>query len=255
MQNIKHSLIQQNNKENKSDEFDFSGVSEIHDLRFENEFDRTKCFSYIIAVVYAISLVILGLSLIFIPTAISIYITLSVLVVVPIAIALYRKKQKAQKDKQDDESSDLVDENEILSAENDETKIFTDAVVSEINSPDLFFCTWGQKQGYYLSQKIEINIKPILKLAIYFFIFAFIGVAVNLIFLQTIFIYISLAILAIIIFSVGYKIHKINSQIKNLNDINYDDDIVDIEEWITEKNIAQEDPEISEIENINLSIR
>ncbi|MBQ9491731.1 MAG: hypothetical protein IJU86_03035 [Firmicutes bacterium] len=237
MQNIKHNLIQGNNRENKSDGFDFSGVSEINDLCFKNEFDRVNCFSYIIAVVYAISLVILGLSLIFIPTAISIYITLSVLVVVPIAIALYRKKQKAQKDKQD------------------ENKIFTDAVVSEINSPDLFFCTWEQKQGYYLSQKIEINIKPILKLAIYFFIFAFIGVAVNLIFLQTIFIYISLAILAIIIFSVGYKIHKINSQIKNLNDINYDDDIVDIEEWITEKNIAQEDPEISEIENINLSIR
>ena len=198
MQNIKHNLIQGNNRENKSDGFDFSGVSEINDLCFKNEFDRVNCFSYIIAVVYAISLVILGLSLIFIPTAISIYITLSVLVVVPIAIALYRKKQKAQKDKQD------------------ENKIFTDAVVSEINSPDLFFCTWEQKQGYYLSQKIEINIKPILKLAIYFFIFAFIGVAVNLIFLQTIFIYISLAILAIIIFSVGYKIHKINSQIKSI---------------------------------------
>ena len=130
-------------------------------------------------------------------------------------------------------------------------KIFTDAVVSEINSPDLFFCTWEQKQGYYLSQKIEINIKPILKLAIYFFIFAFIGVAVNLIFLQTIFIYISLSILAIIIFSVGYKIHKINSQIKNLNDINYDDDIVDIEKLIIEKNIESQN-EVSMLQNIEI---
>lgn len=140
-------------------------------------------------------------------------------------------------------------------------KIFTDAVVSEINSPDLFFCTLEQKQGYYLSQKIEINIKPILKLAIYFFIFAFIGVAVNLIFLQTIFIYISLSILAIIIFSVGYKIHEINSYLKDLNSVNDDDDIVDIEKLITEKNIeshnksiAQENAEISEIENIDLFI-
>ena len=110
-----------------------------------------------------------------------------------------------------------------------------------------------------LSQKIEINIKPILKLAIYFFIFAFIGVAVNLIFLQTIFVYISLAILAIIIFSVGYKIHKINSYLKDLNDVN--DDIVDIEKLIPEKNIesqnksvAQENAEISEIKNIDLFI-
>ena len=241
MQNIKHNLIQGNNRENKSDGFDFSGVSEINDLCFKNEFDRVNCFSYIIAVVYAISLVILGLSLIFIPTAISIYITLFVLVIVPIAIVLYCKKQNAQEYKQD------------------ENKIFTDAVVSEINSPDLFFCTLEQKQGYYLSQKIEINIKPILKLAIYFFIFAFIGVAVNLIFLQTIFIYISLAILAIIIFSVGYKIHKINSYLKDLNDVN--DDIVDIEKLITGKNIeshnksiAQENAEISEIENIDLFI-
>ena len=58
MQNIKHNLIQGNNRENKSDGFDFSGVSEIHDLCFKNEFDRVNCFSYIIAVVYAISLVI-----------------------------------------------------------------------------------------------------------------------------------------------------------------------------------------------------
>ena len=243
MQNIKHNLIQGNNRENKSDGFDFSGVSEINDLCFKNEFDRVNCFSYIIAVVYAISLVILRLSLIFIPTAISIYITLFVLVIVPIAIALYCKKKHKKI-------------NKIV-----KLKIFTDAVVSEINSPDLFFCTLEQKQGYYLSQKIEINIKPILKLAIYFFIFAFIGVAVNLIFLQTIFIYISLSILAIIIFSVGYKIHEINSYLKDLNSVNDDDDIVDIEKLITEKNIeshnksiAQENAEISEIENIDLFI-
>ena len=243
MQNIKHNLIQGNNRENKSDGFDFSGVSEINDLCFKNEFDRVNCFSYIIAVVYAISLVILRLSLIFIPTAISIYITLFVLVIVPIAIALYCKKKHKKI-------------NKIV-----KLKIFTDAVVSEINSPDLFFCTLEQKQGYYLSQKIEINIKPILKLAIYFFIFAFIGVAVNLIFLQTIFIYISLSILAIIIFSVGYKIHEINSYLKDLNSVNDDDDIVDIEKLITEKNIeshnksiAQVNAEISEIENIDLFI-
>lgn len=107
MQNIKHNLIQGNNRENKSDEFDFSGVSEIHDLRFENEFDKTKYFSCIIAIIYAISLVILGLSLIFIPTAISIYITLFVLVIVPIAIALYCKKQNAQEDKQDSETKNI----------------------------------------------------------------------------------------------------------------------------------------------------
>ena len=128
MQNIKHNLIQGNNRENKSDEFDFSGVSEIHDLRFENEFDKTKYFSCIIAIIYAISSIILGLSLISVPTAISIYITLFVLVVAPISIALYCEKQQAQEYKKDDE-----------------TKIFTDAVVSEINSPDLFFCTLEQK--------------------------------------------------------------------------------------------------------------
>lgn len=119
------------------------------------------------------------------------------------------------------------------------------------------------KQDYYLTRKIRKNIQPILKLAICFFIFAAFGVAINLFFLQTVFIYIYiyLAVLAIIIFSVGYKIHKINSQIKNLNDINYDDDIVDIEKLITEKNIeshnksiAQENAEISEIENIDLFI-
>ena len=44
MQNIKHSLIQKSNQENKLDKLDFSGVSEIHDLRFENEFDKTKYF-------------------------------------------------------------------------------------------------------------------------------------------------------------------------------------------------------------------
>lgn len=32
-----------------------------------------------------------------------------------------------------------------------------------------------------------------------------------------------MAILAIIIFSVSYKIHKINSHLKKLNDVNYDD--------------------------------
>ena len=119
------------------------------------------------------------------------------------------------------------------------------------------------KQDYYLTRKIRKNIQPILKLAICFFIFAAFGVAINLFFLQTVFIYIYiyLAVLAIIIFSVGYKIHKINSQIKNLNDINYDDDIVDIEKLITEKNIeshnksiAQENAEISELENIDLFI-
>ena len=212
MQNIKHNLIQGNNRANKSDELDFSGVSEIHDLQsesdlwFESEFDKTKNFSCIIAVVYAISLVILGLSLIFIPTAISIYITLSVLVVVPIAIALYCKKQEAQEDKQDDETSDLVDENEILNAENDETKIFSDEAIKEIekeffDNPTVYISfnpnndvLLVSETDKNLSQKIEINIKPILKLAIYFFIFAFIGVAVNLIFLQTIFIYISLSL-------------------------------------------------------------
>ena len=50
------------------------------------------------------------------------------LVVAPISIALYCEKQQAQEYKKDDE-----------------TKIFTDAVVSEINSPDLFFCTLEQK--------------------------------------------------------------------------------------------------------------
>lgn len=95
---IKNNLAQENNKKNQSDELDFSNISEIHDLqpesdlRFENEFDRTKFFSYIIAIIYAISLVILGLSLISVPTAISIYATLFILFVAPIAIALYCRK-------------------------------------------------------------------------------------------------------------------------------------------------------------------
>ena len=255
MQNIKHNLIQGNNRENKSDGFDFSGVSEINDLCFKNEFDRVNCFSYIIAVVYAISLVILRLSLIFIPTAISIYITLFVLVIVPIAIALYCKK-KHKNIKSDGETKIFSDE-----AIKEIEKEFFDKPTSDIlfnPNNDILLVSETDKN---LSQKIEINIKPILKLDIYFFIFAFISVAVNLIFLQTIFIYIFLAVLAIIIFSVGYKIHKINSYLKDLNSVNDDDDIVDIEKLITEKNIeshnksiAQENAEISEIENIDLFI-
>ena len=230
MQRIRHSLIRENDNSNKLDEFDFGNVSEILDLRFEIEWGKTQFFSLIIAIIYAISSIILGLSLISVPTAISIYITLSVLVVAPISIALYCEKQQAQEDKQDDKG-----------------KIFSNEVMEEINSP---YCM-EDKQDYYLTRKIGKNIKPILKLAIYFFIFAFIGVAVNLIFLQTIFIYISLSILAIIIFSVGYKIHKINSQIKNLNDINYDDDIVDIEKLIIEKNIESQN-EVSMLQNIEI---
>ena len=75
--------------------------------------------------------------------------------------------------------------------------------------------------------------------------------AVNLIFLQTIFIYISLSILAIIIFSVGYKIHKINLQIKNLNDVNEDNTIVDIVKEIPEKNIESQN-EVSMLQNIEI---
>ena len=205
-----------------------------------------NCFSCIIAIIYAISSIILGLSLIFSPAAISIYITLSVLVVAPISIALYCEKQQAQEDKQDDE-----------------TKIFTDEAIKEIEKEffdkptvyisfnpnnDILLVSETDKN---LSQKIEINIKPILKLAIYFFIFAFIGVAVNLIFLQTIFIYISLAIISIIIFSVGYQIHKINLQIKNLNDVNEDNTIVDIVKEIPEKNIESQN-EVSMLQNIEI---
>ncbi len=274
MQRIRHSLRQENIEGNTSNEkevkTDFDDVSKIYDLRFENEFKKTKYFSITIAIIYAISLIILGLSLISTPTAIPIYVTLAILIFVPIAIALYHKKQKAQEYKPDDED-------EISSVENNQlqnVKIFTNSVIHEINNAYLLPSDGENLLKKFdkelkpqicaskYSLKIETNIKPILKTGIYFFTFAFIGVAVNLIFLQTIFIYISLSILAIIIFSVGYKIHKINFQIKNLNDINYDDDIVDndinydddivdIEEWIPE----QEDPEISEIENIGLSIR
>ena len=221
MQDIKHSLIQENNKENKSDEFDFGNVSEIHDLRFKIEWGKTQFFSLIIAIIYAISLIILGLSLISVPTAISIYITLFVLVVAPISIALYCKKQQAQEYKKDYKS-----------------KIFSNEVMEEINSPDLYFYCMEDKQDYYLTRKIGKNIKPILKIAICFFIFAFIGVAVNLIFLQTIFTYIALAIQAIIIFSVGYKMHKTNSCLKKSDDIKYNDD-----KKMPEINIESQDKE------------
>ena len=174
-------------------------------------------FSFIIAIIYAIDLIILGLSLIFSPAAISIYATLFTLVIAPIAIALYCNRKFCG---EEDE-------------ENGKNKIFSDEVIEEINSYDLcVYCT-ADKQNYYSArkiekekEKIEKSIKPILKLAIYFFIFAAFGVAINLFFLQTIFIYVSLAILAIIIFSVGYKIHKIiNAVKKELYKNNFSDDL------------------------------
>ena len=266
MPRIKRSLIQENDSSNKSDESNFGSVSEIHDLqsesdlRFESEFDKTKNFSYIIAVIYAISLIILGLSLISVPTAISIYITLFVLLVVPIAIALYCQKSNAKENEKESESetSDLVDEDGIQSEKKSQlknNKIFTNSAIHEINNTDLLSDDSDdlyqklekelkpQINDFVYGLKIEMNIKQILKLAVCFFIFAFICVAVNLIFLHTIFIYISLSILVIIIFSVGYKIHKINSCLKKLNDVNcddYNDDIVTIVEETPEKNIESQ---------------
>lgn len=88
-------MVQENNKKNKLNELEFCNVSKICDLSFENEWGNTQFFSLIITIIYAISLIILGLSLISVPTAISIYITLFVLVVAPISIALYCEKQQA----------------------------------------------------------------------------------------------------------------------------------------------------------------
>lgn len=168
------------------------------------------------------------------------------MVVAPISIALYCEKQQAQEDKQDDKGKIFSDE----AIKEIEKEFFDNPTVYISFNPnnDVLLVSETDKN---LSQKIEINIKPILKLAIYFFIFAFIGVAVNLIFLQTIFIYISLSILAIIIFSVGYKIHKINLQIKNLNDVNEDNTIVDIVKEIPEKNIESQN-EVSMLQNIEI---
>lgn len=270
--NIKNNLVQENNKKNKLN------VSEIHDsqpeidLRFEIEWGKTQFFSLIIAIIYAISLIILGLSLISVPTAISIYITLFVLVVAPVLIALYCKKSNTKEDKKDSESetSDLLDEDAISLLENDEIKIISDTAIEEIEkgyldssnvvfnpNSDILVPKQSEANDKNLSQQLAKNIKPILKFAIYFFIFAAFGVAINLIFLQTIFIYIACAILAIIIFSVGYKIHKINSRLKKLNDVNYyddhSDDIVTIVEEM--KEMSEKDIESQNKKSMSKNIK
>lgn len=110
------------------------------------------------------------------------------------------------------ETPDLVDEDAISllefgnfwNLENDEIKIISDTAIEEIEgyldsanvvfnpNSDILVPEQNEADDKNLSQQLEKNIKSILKLAIYFFIFAAFGVAINLIFLQTIFIYISL---------------------------------------------------------------
>ena len=223
---IKNNLAQKNNKKNQSDELSFCNASKIYDLCFKNEWKKMQFFSFIIAIIYAIDLIILGLSLIFSPAAISIYATLFTLVAAPIAIALYCNRKFCGEEDEEIE-------------ENGKNKIFSDEVIEEIekgffdNPTSYILFNPGndillvseqitKKIDKDLSSEIEKNIKPILKLAIYFFIFAAFGVAINLFFLQTIFIYVSLAILAIIIFSVGYKINAVN---KELYKNNFSDDL------------------------------